>query len=186
MKMKLASINLIREIEHAYTVGGCPTLGKALHLLLERLNNNICDSETLGRALFLSWYSSCEPVDLTGLSSRDYPSPEVLLLQYSQVYLDADIEFMMGLIAYYFPDCFGDENKWQKDFKLFFVNALAKSPSSDLFNSWKYFIGEVSQFAGSKTALKREIVARFDGRGYMGDYITHRLITQLNDHDKLM
>jgi len=69
----------------------------------------------------------------------------------------------------------GSEAEWQEKSRRFFAAAAEMESHSFLLSDWMFLIGESKDSKNLKTKIEREIHARFNGRGYMGEYLAHVL-----------
>ncbi len=178
MQKKILSLAEINEIERAYK-HGVPSLGSAAEELLHRLQNNLRDEETCIRLMFLRWYSCCEPDFLTGLE-KEIPSIESIITEYGdENNLGAETLFILGVLGNSFAFCLGEESIWEKKSRDFLKRAMELEPTSQLFADWAYFVNESPSTKNLRTKITPEIHARFDGRGALGEYMKHILISSL-------
>jgi len=147
----MPSLASITEIENRYT-NGEPSLGSAYALLRERWADGPRDRETALRLLFLAWYSNAEPPFLTGLPDGDHFAvvSETFNALGGAASTDAEVCFVVGLMASLFPCCLGDETEWSNLGHVLWRRAEALAP-------------------GTLTA------ADFEGRGAYGEYFAHML-----------
>jgi hypothetical protein len=178
MQDKILSIQEINEIERGYS-HGVPTLGFAAKALLQRWQLGIKDEETLVRLIFLLWYRMTEPVFLTGLDEFKVNDISVESLMHDsgrEIGLSGEARFVVAVLghgAYAFG--LGSEVEWHGRSRRFFAEAAEMESQSLLFADWMYLIGEAEDSKNLKTKIEREIHARFNGRGYMGEYLTRVL-----------
>ena len=173
--LSLAEINVI---EQAYTLG-VPSLGKAADELLLRWRHNLRDAETAMRLVYLCWYRCCEPLHLTGLED-DLPSTDAIIAEFGdEEQLTAEMLFSIGMLAYLFPYCLGDETTWQHRATIYLQRATTVEPTSPLFRNWPYFIGDSNAIVDPEVFIRTEVHARFHGRGAFGEYMKHLLIESL-------
>lgn len=178
MQDKILSIHEINEIERGYS-HGAPTLGFAGNALLQRWQFGLRDEETLVRLIFVLWYSMTEPLFLTGLDKfrGDDLSVDGLIEDYGgAARLSGESRFIFALLGHGgYAYGLGKESEWQERSRRFFADAVEMQPHSLLFADWMFLIGEAEDTKNLKTKIEKEIHARFNGRGYMGEYLTHML-----------
>ena len=181
MAVRILSVQEIGEIERTYALD-VPALGFAGKEFLRRWQFGLRDEETLIRMIFLFWYSNTEPPFLTGLNETfDGFSVRRFLDEFGgEKRLGAESRFIIAMLGYAaYADGLGDEVEWRPKSREFFISASKDEPVSFLFAEWKYFVSEAGDTRNLKTKIETEIHARFGGRGYMGDYLTHILTSLL-------
>jgi hypothetical protein len=99
---------------------GAPTLAAAFEMLLPVWRAGSRDREVGLHLMFLAWYLMCEPGHLTGLeSSRIDESTPGSVFREVHDYLrpsiksDAEMLYVVGLMAHLFPYLLGDEPEWE-------------------------------------------------------------------------
>jgi hypothetical protein len=178
MQGRILSVHEIYEIERGYS-HGAPTLGFAANALIERWSFGLRDEETLLRLIFLRWFRITEPPMLTGLSEdgTNEHSVETLINEFGgESKLTGEARFVIALLGHgSYAFGLGNEAEWQERSRRFFIESTELNPESRLFSEWEYLIGEREDSRNLKTLIEKEIHARFNGRGYMGEYLTHIL-----------
>jgi len=179
MQKKILSLAEINEIERA-NKHGVPSLGLAAEELLHRWRNNLKDEETCIRLLFLRWYSCSEPDWLTGLN-KEIPSVENIIAEFGgESSLAAETLFVLGILGgNTFAFCFGEESIWREKCRGFLKRSTELEPTSQLFADWAYFVDESPSTKNLRTKITPEVHARFNGRGTLGEYMEHILMSAL-------
>ncbi len=101
--------------------GGKPTLWAAYEILRERWRAGDRDRELGLHIMFLTWYMLCEPPFLTGLP-HDSDDSLALAEHFNEVHRhfspsimqDAEMLYVVGLMANLFPWLLGDEQVWNR------------------------------------------------------------------------
>jgi len=173
MRAPLLSLSEITQIESAYALGA-PTLGIAAEALLARWTLGLRDHETFVRLVFLTWYARAEPSELTGLDGSRLMTIDTLIEEFGGPRtLSAEALFVLATLAHKFPDCFGDVKRWREQSTKLFETAIAHEPSSLVFRNWRWLSGIEADARDPQQFIRRELRARFHGRGSMGDYLVH-------------
>ena len=146
------TLEQIDEVEAKYSgQEGIPSLGLAFKMLRSRWQAGLRDRETTVRLMFLAWYCYAEPTFLTGLPDNE--STSALLLETFESLggtssMDAEVCFVVGLMAQLFGIAFGEQSKWIATGAELKARAGCLNP--------KGFSPEY-----------------FEGRGAYGDYFSH-------------
>ena len=174
---RLLSLAEITALEDVHPLGGS-TLGLAAEALLGRWQHGIRDVETLARLLFLIWYHCADQRFLP--ETLQHPSAEELIGEAGgEAALPADTLFVVSFVANLFPYCFGVEAEWQRRSRAFLERAAESEPQSRLLRNWPFFVREADDTRDPRIYIEPEIHARYSGRGELGRYMQHMLITRL-------
>lgn len=174
---RLLSLSEITALEDAHQLGGS-TLGVASEALLARWRHGMRDAETLARLLFLIWYDCADQSFLPEPLQR--PSVDELIGEAGgETALPADTLFIVGFVANLFPYCFGAEAEWERRSQVFLERAVEREPQSRLLRNWPFFIREADDTRDPRIYIEPEIHARYAGRGELGRYMQHMLLTRL-------
>jgi hypothetical protein len=100
---------------------GEPALAGAYGVLKREWDAGNREREVLLHLLFLAWYGLCEPAHITGFVLQDGLDGELQdtfnqIFAYVQPDIDRDAEmlYVVGLMAHLFPYLLGDTRKWQR------------------------------------------------------------------------
>ena len=100
---------------------GKPTLADAYEILKEQWSNGDCDREVGLHLMFLAWYGLIEPEHLTGFFVTEDLRQELNQLLNEvhdyfelQIYKDAEILYVFGLMAHMFWFMLEDNSIWEK------------------------------------------------------------------------
>ena len=154
------SVEIITAVEDRYcATQGNPSLGEAFEMWALRWSSGLRDRETALRLMFLAWYSCSEPNDLTGL-----PCDERLKQTFADAFeslggansTDAEVCYVVGLMARLFPWCIGEEGNWSR-------TGLALTQRAQLL------------------ALEGIQPRVFQNRGVYGEYFAHMLACGARD-----
>jgi len=134
------------------SIAGRPRLGEAYELLLEHWRAGNRDRDLALHLMFLAWYLSLEPVHLTGLDESRTPSSE-LPRAFNEAHdtfastigQDAEMLFVVGVMARICPWCLGDVHLWDARSAAYRIAYRRLAPNG------------ISPLV-------------FEGRGYYGDY----------------
>ncbi len=153
----MISLDAITQVENRYVAAASrPTLGEAFEMLLTRWKQGARDRETALRIAFLAWYSCSEPVCFTGLPGGVRPGPmfkEAFEALGGEDAEDAEVCFVVGLMAELFPWCLGDEAHWVA-------------------------VGGRLSARARELAPRGVPAEQFDGRGAYGAYFAHMLASR--------
>lgn len=174
---RLLSLAEITALEDAHLLGG-PTLGVAAGALLGRWRHGMRDAETLARLLFLIWYDCADQSFLP--ETLQHPSAAELIGEAGgEAALPADTLFVLGFAANLFPYCFGAEAEWARRSRTLLERAAECEPQSRLLRNWPFLIREADDTRDPRIYIEAEIHARYCGRGELGRYMQHMLLTRL-------
>ncbi len=111
----MLSIEEISKIENEYRgMHGKPSLGRAYQALNERWNEGAHDRETALRLLFLTWYSTSEPQELTGIGDVEISRcRELFKLLGGENTKDPEIIFVFFIMATVSSFSLGDAKYWE-------------------------------------------------------------------------
>jgi hypothetical protein len=100
---------------------GAPTLAAAYQVLKREWDTGNRDREILLHLLFLAWYGLAEPAHITGFDMSDTLAGELretftLVHTYVQpsIVTDAEMLYVVGLMAHLFPYLLGETQRWQE------------------------------------------------------------------------
>lgn len=177
---RLLSIAEITALEDSFSLG-VPSLGVAASALEDRWEQGVRDSETIVRLLFLRWYAGVEQEQHTGLSLAG-PQPSSLVSELGgDENLLPEAQFCLGYMARFFPWAVGKLDEWEGRWRPLCLLATGASPESALFSDWNYFMGSAKDTEHLRTSLRKEVHARFHGRGEFGRYFHHVFSARLSD-----
>jgi hypothetical protein len=99
---------------------GEPTLGQALEILLQQWDFGIRSRELALHLLFLCWYLMLEPPHITGMEASN-PIADRLQAVFNEVHNhfrtsitnDAEMLYVVGLMAHLTPWLLGETNQWE-------------------------------------------------------------------------
>lgn len=125
-------------------VSGEPTLGLAYERLLAEWRRGSREREVGLHLLFLAWYLLCEPPHITGLDEVRTPSTtlpgvfrEVHEWFHHRIRSDAEMLYVVGLMAYLFPYLLGDEEEFEalaREYRRLYRSLAPDGISPDVFS----------------------------------------------------
>ena len=178
MRETVSSIADIEEIERAYQ-HGAPTLGHAASELIRRWQLPLRDQDTFLRLAFLCWYQAHEPEWLTGLEAKLPTIDELIAEAGGQDALAGDALFALAVLWHLFCPLGADEGAYRARAVMLAEHAANLEPESRLFREWRYLLGIAPDTTAPRIYLRREVHARYHGRGAMGHYMVHTLLARL-------
>ncbi len=179
MTERVLSLAEIAEIERAYK-HGAPTLGHAASGLLRRWRFPLRDSETFLRLVFLAWYSEHEPTWLTGLGEPELPSVDQLIVEHGgEESLPGEALFTLAVLWHLFPPLGADEEAYRRRAQAFGERSASLESGSPLFHEWRFFLDDAEDTERPRIYVEPELHARYHGRGAMGEYLEHTLLSTL-------
>ena len=179
MREEVQSVAEIGEIERAYQ-HGVPVLGHAASAWLRRWRLPLRDQETFLRLAFLCWYREHEPWHLTGLEAELPTVDELIADAGGEGALSGDALFALAILWHLFAPLGADEAAYQERARALARQASALEPESRLFREWPYFLEEAPDTTAPRLYIRPELHARYHGRGAMGDYLVHILLSRLS------
>ena len=116
--MTMPSLQTITDVEDRNGSLQETSLGEAFGLLQARWGGGARDRETALRLAFLAWYARAAPTFLTGLPDAvDTPSifSETYFALAGESSSDAEVCYVIGLMARMFPWVLEDESRWEQE-----------------------------------------------------------------------
>jgi hypothetical protein len=114
---------------------GEPALAVAYQVLKDEWDRGNREREVLLHLLFLAWYGLCEPAHITGFPMHDGLDDQLQdtfhqIHAYVQPVIDTDAEmlYVVGLMAHLFPYLLGDTREWQRRSERYQLQYRALAP----------------------------------------------------------